>query len=190
MPVIVRPFFFGAALFAFNKKDGGLRPIAVGLTLRRLVAKVACRVVSDRCASLLKTRLLGVGVKGGAEALVHGACRYVDNMPPSHILVKLDFKNAFNSVHKDVVRKAVEVNAPELLGYVYSAYGSSTHLSFGEHTVDSAEGVQQGDPLGPLLFCLAINPLLRDIKSELVSGYLDDIGLGDEVKRVVADVLK
>ena len=142
VPVIVRPFFFGAALFAFNKKDGGLRPIAVSLTLRRLVAKVACRVVSDRCASQLKPRQLGVGVKGGAEALVHGARRYVDNLPLSHVLVKLDFKNAFNSVRRDVVREAVEISAPELLGYVDSAYGSSSHLSFAEHMVDSAEGVQ------------------------------------------------
>ena len=34
----VRPFFFGASVIALNKKDGGVRPIAVGCTLRRLVA--------------------------------------------------------------------------------------------------------------------------------------------------------
>ena len=37
-PTSVRPFFFGANLTAFRKKGGGVRPIAVGCTLRRLVA--------------------------------------------------------------------------------------------------------------------------------------------------------
>ena len=31
-PVIVRPFLFGASLVALKKRDGGLRPIAVGCT--------------------------------------------------------------------------------------------------------------------------------------------------------------
>ena len=190
VPIWVRPFFFGAELFAFSKKDGGMRPIAVGLSLRRLVAKAACRIVSERCAAFLKPRQLGVGVKGGAEAVVHGARRYLDNLSSSHVLVKLDFKNAFNSVRRDVLREAVVNHAPELLGYVDSAYGSSTHLSFGEYTVKSDEGVQQGDPLGPLLFSLAINPLLTEIKSEFVSGYLDDISIGGEAGGVANDVLR
>ena len=33
-----RPFLFGASLVALSKSDGGVRPIAVGCTLRRLVA--------------------------------------------------------------------------------------------------------------------------------------------------------
>jgi hypothetical protein len=189
-PAWVRPFLFGASLFAFSKKDGGVRPIAVGLTLRRLAAKVACRGVNDKCALLLKPRQLGVGVKGGAEALAHGARRYLDSMPSDHVFVKLDFTNAFNSVRRDVVREEVAAHAPELLGYFDSAYGATSNLAFGEFTIDSSEGVQQGDPLGPLLFCLAINPLLADIQSEFVSGYLDDIGMGGDVRGVTADVQK
>ena len=109
-------------------------------------------------------------------------------MPDSHVLVKLDFTNAFNSVRRDVVREAVAANVPGLLGYSDTAYGETTHLTFGEFVVDSAEGVQQGYTLGSLLFCLAINRLLLNIKSELVSGYLDDIGIGGEVSGVIADI--
>jgi len=190
IPDWVRPFFFGASLFAFSKKDGGIRPIAVGLTLRRLVAKVASRSVANRGAELLKPRQLGVGVKGGAEALAHGARRFVDCMPDSFSFVKLDFANAFNTIRRDSMLEAVASQMPELLGYVNSAYGSSSNLSFGEYTVESAEGIQQGDPLGPLLFCLTIQPLLLDIQSELVSGYLDDIAIGGETGTVASDVLK
>ncbi|XP_055354395.1 uncharacterized protein LOC129600034 [Paramacrobiotus metropolitanus] len=41
IPEDIRPFFFGANLIPLGKKDGGVRPIAVGETLRRLVSKIA-----------------------------------------------------------------------------------------------------------------------------------------------------
>jgi len=151
-PTWVCPFLFGASLLAFNKKDGGIRPIAVGLTLRRLVAKVACRITAIKFADILKPKQLGVGVKGGAEALVHAARRFVDFMPESHSFVKLDFVNAFNTLRRDCMIEAVSALAPELLGYVLSAYGSPSNLTFGEFTIESMEGVQQGDPLGPFYF--------------------------------------
>jgi len=46
VPEPVRHVFFGANLHALRKKDGGLRPTAVGLTLRRLTSKVVNRVGS------------------------------------------------------------------------------------------------------------------------------------------------
>lgn len=41
----VCPFLYGGSLCALKKKDGGVRPIAVGSTIRRLVAKLGCRAV-------------------------------------------------------------------------------------------------------------------------------------------------
>jgi len=38
----------------------------------------------------------------------------------------------------------------------------------------SQEGPQQGDPLGPLLFCNTIHPLLTSLGSVLL-GYMDDV---------------
>ena len=34
--IIIAPIFFGGRLLALNKKSGGIRPIAIGFTLRRL----------------------------------------------------------------------------------------------------------------------------------------------------------
>ena len=45
--------------------------------------------------------------------------------------------------------------------------------------------VQQGDSLGPLLFCLTLNEPLKSVQCDFVTGYLDDVGLGDTVPRLI-----
>jgi len=188
VPLEVRPFFFGASLIPFRKKDGGVRPIAVGLTLRRLVAKAANRRALDSCATALLPTQAGVGVKGGAEALIHAARLYLANLPKDKAFIKLDFENAFNSIRRDAVLEAVALHRPDLFAFANSAYGSSSELWIGEFKIDSAEGVQQGDPLGPLLFCLALDAPLKNLNSAFISGYLDDVGLGDTVPKLIDQI--
>jgi len=89
-PARVAPIFFGGCLLALDKKDGGVRPIAIGFTLRRLVSKCANSFGSERLRSYLCPRQLGVGVSGDCKAAVHSAQRYLDSLPPGHIVVKLD----------------------------------------------------------------------------------------------------
>ena len=115
VPEQVRPFFFGATLYAFAKKDGGVRPIAVGLSLRRLASKIANSKALDLCSSLLAPRQLGVGIKGGAEALAHAARRFLYSMKADEVFVKLDFSNANNSIRRDAVLEATAQFAPALV---------------------------------------------------------------------------
>ena len=42
--------------------------------------------------------------------------------------------------------------------------------------------------MGPLLFSLAIQPVLSRLNSELVLGYLDDVTVGGEAGRVAQDI--
>ena len=102
-----------------------------------------------------------------------GCTIYLQNMPPSHLLLKLDFNNAFNSLRRDKMLEAVKENVPELFNFVNSAYNQPSMLFCGDRVMQSAEGVQQGDPLA-LLFCLAIQPLIQDLQSEFRVFYLDD----------------
>ena len=55
------------------------------------------------CGPMLMPTQMGVGIKGGGEALVHAARAFVDNMSSNKAFVKLDFTNAFNSVLCDAV---------------------------------------------------------------------------------------
>ena len=76
VPEAVCPFFFGASLVALEKKSGGVHPIAVGCTLRRLVAKVTSQIVVEEMAELLSPRQLGYGVRGGANTVKNEEFKY------------------------------------------------------------------------------------------------------------------
>ena len=85
-----------------------------------------------------------MGVNGGAEALVHSTHLYIQRMDESRAFFKLDFKNAFNSVHCTAVFKAVAKHRPDLLTYTESSYGSPSNLWVGEDCVIAlVEGLQQ-----------------------------------------------
>jgi len=133
---------------------------------------------------------LGVGIPGGCEAAVHATRRYTDRLQKDHVVVKLDFANAFNSVRRDALLEAVAREFPELYRFAYATYAGNSSLTFGKFFVTSEEGIQQGDPLGPLEFCIVIQPLLQSLKSTLRIGFLDDLTLGGHVDTVAADIAK
>jgi hypothetical protein len=190
VPEQVRPVFFGGRLIALAKKDGGLRPIAIGYTLRRLAAKVANTYATRKLSPVFSPLQLGVGSAGGMEAAVHATRRYLQHLPSDHSIVKLDFRNAFNTLRRDALLEATQSILPELFTFVTSAYSASSILQFGGEEISSSEGVQQGDPVGPLLFSMTIQPLLTNCASELRIGYLDDITLGGPTVEVASDVIQ
>ena len=72
--------------------------------------------------------------------------------------------------------KAVDELAPDIYPFVHSVYSIPSELSWEDRLLQSAEGVQQGDPLGPLLFCLTLHHHCDQLASELCVMYLDDVG--------------
>ena len=96
---------------------------------------------------------MGVGVRKGAEAVAHAARIFVkspktDDEP--QCILKVDFTNAFNSVRRDKMLAIIREKVPEMYNLVWQSYNSTSDLFFDKHTIESCEGVQQGDPLGPL----------------------------------------
>ena len=174
-PVSVQPFLFGGRLLALAKRDGGIRPIAVGMVWRRLVAKCAAAYATTKTAHELEPRQVGVGVRGGAEAAVHATRRFLSNMPLDHVIAKFDFSNAFNTLRRDCMLEAVKQACPEDYNFCRLSYENRSYLFYEDHIISSEVGPQQGDPIGPLLFGLTIQPILQGLQSQLAVGYLDDL---------------
>ena len=127
---------------------------------------------------------LGVRTPGGCEAAVHATRRYIEAMPDSHVVVKVDYSNAFNSLRRDLMLQSVASAVPGIYRFCHLSY----ILKFETRTILSQEGPHQGDPLGPLLFCLSIHQHLLRLKSELVAGFMDDLTLEGPAETVAADV--
>jgi len=87
VPREVRHIFFGANLHALKKNDGGFCPVAVGMTLRRLVSKIANRWGSARMSLILAPRQLGMGTRRGVEAGIHAARAFLDSATASLALL-------------------------------------------------------------------------------------------------------
>ena len=192
VPEEVAPFLAGARLHAARKKDGGLRPIAVGNLMRRLVAKCCASKLQERAASLLKPHQLGVGVRNGCEAIVHSV-RKVLEADPSLWCLQADFKNAFNLVDRDVAMGEVLEKFPEILSWVKTCYGQPSHLLFGSTSISSQLGFHQGDPLAALLFCLVLQPLVNLIEERAPglacnAWFLDDGTLVGKVEDLCTTV--
>ena len=117
--------------FLVRKKNRGIRPIAVGGTLRWLVAKIAGGKVMERMDLLLSPRQFSYGVRNGAEAAVHAARCYLQKADSSSVVVKLDFSNAFNFIRRDRMLKSVQRLVPVLSDFVHSAYSAPSTLSWG-----------------------------------------------------------
>ena len=195
LPKKTQTFVCGANLTALRKKDGGLRPIACGDVWRRLTGRCVCKDSADLFRQALAPHQFGVAVSGGTEILVHTARLLYEKAldRPDFFLLKFDFRNAFNCISRQAFLDEVATKFPSLYPFVAQCYGAPSNLQFGDMILLSMCGVQQGDPLGPLLFCLAIHPILCKISEQcpnLVanSWYLDDgvvAGPEEEVVRAL-----
>ena len=185
VPFELRPYFFGAKLIALKKADGGLRPIAVGNTFRRLSAECAGYHVFESRQARYGNRQVGVGTKRGAELASHVfRCLIERPQPKENVILKIDFENAFNSINwKFMLEKVFEIH-PEVYKYSHSAYSQPSFLFYGDSVIKSCEGTQQGDRESPALFSVSIQDLIDSLESKINLWYLDDGNLSDDYRTV------
>ncbi len=183
-PPELAAFYASASLIALRKKDSSIRPIAIGEIIRRLTSKICLRRVTAKARRYLAPYQLGIGVPNAIETILHGLNSLIrgETVDVHAIFLLLDFENAFNLIGREFFFQEVFRLFPEISHWVQFTYGCAALLFTGADVVYSCIGVQQGDPLGPLLFCLVLQLLLlranNEFKGTPTPTYLDDVTVG------------
>lgn len=153
---------------------------------------MACRAVRKEMAAYLQPHQLEFGTQLGCEAAIHATRTFV--MDPKNwncIVIKLDVKNAFNTVERDVLLGEVSEKIPGLYPFLHHVCKSPSNLFYNKSLIPSQVGVQKEDPLGPLAFSLAlrVQRVISSLKSPLNICYLDDGTIWGNPEEVKQDLL-
>ena len=189
LPQSARKWLLGSRLLALPKKNNGVRPISVGEVLYRLASAYLSDLVSSRLPEIFPTVQKGVGVSGGSDRALHVTqlslellCRKCDP-----VVLAVDVRNAFNCIDRAAIAHAI-LDHPQLhvLWHFFSwSYSEPSDLLVYDGdgalaaTVQSLQGVKQGDPVASLLFALtvqtAFTAAVEGLPDVTATAYLDDL---------------
>ena len=116
-------------------------------------------MLKNKAAEFFDPLQRGVACEAGAEKIAHGlrGCMDENWQVEGFTVLKIDLVNAFNLVCRQALLSECSTHFPELLPWVSWCYSRHPVLWHTLGNLTSQSGVQQGDPLGPLLFSLVLN---------------------------------
>jgi hypothetical protein len=191
LPNDVSPFYGSARLIPLVKrKNNGIRPMAVGETLRRLACKLALTIISSDIGPYFQPTQLGVGCPNGTDTIIHGIASTMESLLDDECILQIDFKNAFNMVDRKSYMNLVNIHFPLLSNIVHYLYEAHSYLIVGPQIhLRSSSGVQQGCPLAAFLFALVLKDLISNIiphSLKFNKWYLDDGHLAGKTVDIIA----
>lgn len=192
----IAEFLSSAKLTPISKKNGGIRPIAVGCVWRRLAAKIILREETENAFNIVQPEQMGIGCKYGIEKIVHTVrLATLINTNPNFALLQIDLINAFNKASRNIFLKKIKEKLPRLYQFACFCYCNKPKLFLINFIKEilSENGSQQGDPLGPLFFALALDDLAKSISAKfpniLNMWYLDDGNILGDIHTLL-DIVK
>ncbi|KAL0214113.1 hypothetical protein P9112_006297 [Eukaryota sp. TZLM1-RC] len=105
-------------------KPDGVRPIAIGESLTRLLSSLIFNRISTKARDYLKPFQFGIKTVEGASVASMTSDVFFNSQQHQYIF-NLDFKNAFNSVKRNCIFDVLLHDFPELTAYFYLFYGKN-----------------------------------------------------------------
>ena len=172
------------------EKGCSVRPINVDEIIFR-VAGLCALALRPTAGVKLTPHQLGMGVKGGSQAVGH-AVRAAVEEDPDVVVVTSDFEKAFGSIKRESMFAAVKKREPAWPLFVQWSHARSNRCWFDDAPADApplrARSLQRNQPMGPALFAMPVQDaleLMADLHSDApLLAYLDDgytLGSADAV---------
>ena len=108
---------------------------------------------------------LCAGQDAGCEAAIHSMHAIFDGHDPEAVLL-LDASNAFNNINYKMALKNISIYCPSIFPAFTNIYLQPTYLFVGGDTLQSSEGVMQGDHLAMPMYTLATILLIKKVVTE------------------------
>ena len=165
--------FLAYRLIALDK-NAGVRPIGIGDTARRIIAKAVLSEAKPDIQEASGCLQMCGGQIAGIEAAVHAVRTAFDSRDTEAVLL-VDATNAFNSLNRQVALLNIRRLCPPLATILINTYRAPTELFVDDDILLSHEGTTQGDPLAMPMYALATIPLIKNLKSNTKQiWYADD----------------
>ena len=170
-------------LIALNKNPG-VRPIGIGDTVRRIMAKAVLSVLKQDIQEASGCLQMCGGQISGIEAAVH-AVRSAFESNDTEAVLLVDATNAFNSLNRHAALQNIRRLCPPLATILINTYRAPTELFVDGDILLSQEGTTQGDPLAMPMYSIATIPLIKKLK-----GHSKQIWYADDAAAVgkIADL--
>ena len=154
-------------------KCPGVRPIGIGDTSRRIMAKAILKVVKGEIQEATGSKQLCTG-QVSVEAAIH-TVRECFLKEDTEAVLLIDATNAFNSLNRNVALHNIQFTCPELSTMLCNTYRAPSDLYIDGETILSQEGTTQGDPLAMPRYALATIPLIDQLPRDVTQiWYADD----------------
>ena len=144
-------------------KSPGVRPIGIGDTARRIIAKAVLSVVRSDVQDASGCLQLCGGQISGIEAAVH-AVRTAFDSDESEAALLVDASNAFNALNRQVALQNIRRSCPPIATALINTYRAPTELFVDGDALLSQEGTTQGDPLAMPMYAIATIPLIKKLE--------------------------
>ena len=143
-------------------KNPCVRPIGIGDTARRIIAKAILNIARPDVQDTSGCLQLCGGQISGIEAAVH-AVRTAFESEENEAVLLVDASNAFNSLNRQVALHNIRRLCPPLATILINTYRAPTELFVDGDTILYQEGATQGDPLAMPMYALATIPLIKKL---------------------------